>query len=73
MNKPSPQLSQGYVRASASDLKEDNPVNNTVIDVITAPEKINSTSEWRIFTTQKIAFSPSWRLNYGGVYVQQLV
>ena len=45
----------------------------TVIDVITAPEKINSTYEWRIFRTQKIAFSPSWRLNYGGAYVQQLV
>ncbi len=45
----------------------------TVIDVITAPEKINSTSEWRIFRAQKIAFSPSWRLNYGGAYVQQLV
>ena len=26
----------------------------TVIDVITAPEKINSTSEWRIFRTQKL-------------------
>ena len=37
-----------------------------VIDVITAPEKINSPSEWRIFRAQKIAFSPSWSLNYGG-------
>ncbi len=44
---------------------------NTVIDVITAPEKINSTFEWRI-RAQKIAFSPSWRLYYGGAYVQQL-
>ena len=48
-------------------------LKTTVIDVITAPEKINSTSEWRIFRTQKIAFSPSWRLNYGGTYVLQLV
>ena len=44
-------------------------LGGTVIDVITAPEKINSTSEWRIFRTQKIAFSPSWRLNYGGAYI----
>ncbi len=29
--------------------------HDTVIDVITAPEKFNSTSEWCIFRAQKIA------------------
>ncbi len=45
----------------------------TVIDVITAPEKINSTSKGRIFQSQKNCVEPSWRLNYGDAYALQLV
>ncbi len=42
----------------------------TVVDVITAPEQINSTSEWRIFRTPKYCVQSElmlklwWRCNY---------
>ncbi len=42
----------------------------TIVDVITAPEQINSTSEWRIFRTPKYCVQSElmlklwWRCNY---------
>ncbi len=45
----------------------------TVIDVITWQKKMIPLLRGASFRTQKKCVQPSWRLNYGGVYVVQLV
>ncbi len=49
----------GSIRISEVLLYYHLVIMSTVIDVITVPEKINSTSKGRIFRAQKIALSPA--------------